>query len=74
MNCFSLSRKVIVMDNCTIYKAPKIRELIEFRGAKLEYLPTYLPDFNPIELAFSVIKARLQRLGQNEQSGNWIIR
>lgn len=44
------------------------------RGSRLEYLPPYSPDFNPIELAFSVIKARLRRLGQTEQSDDWIIR
>ena len=34
-----------------------------FRGMKLEYLPPYSPDFNPIELAFSLIKSRLRREG-----------
>jgi len=31
------------------------------RGMKLEYLPAYSPDFNPIELAFSVLKQSLRR-------------
>ncbi|TDL17063.1 hypothetical protein BD410DRAFT_730514 [Rickenella mellea] len=30
---------------------------------RIEYLPAYSPDFNPIELAFSAIKSRLQREG-----------
>ncbi|KIJ08665.1 hypothetical protein PAXINDRAFT_88541, partial [Paxillus involutus ATCC 200175] len=29
----------------------------------LEYLPPYSPDLNPIEQAFSVIKAHLRRQG-----------
>lgn len=35
------------------------------RGMKIEYLPPYSPDFNPIELSFSLIKARLRRDGQD---------
>ena len=29
---------------------------------KLEFLPTYSPDFNPIELSFSLLKARLRNV------------
>ena len=32
-----------------------------FTGARLIYLPSYSPDYNPIEEAFSVIKAFLRR-------------
>ena len=32
-------------------------ELVEARDARLLYLPPYPPDFNPIELAFSKLKA-----------------
>ena len=34
-----------------------------YRGMKYLVLPPYLPDYNPIELAFSVIKAQIQRDG-----------
>ena len=30
-------------------------------GAELRFLPTYSPDFNPIEMAFSKFKAYLKR-------------
>jgi transposase len=33
------------------------------RGCQLLYLPAYSPDFNPIELAFSKIKAYVKRNG-----------
>ena len=33
-----------------------VRPIIEARGCRVEYLPPYSPDFNPIELTFSVIK------------------
>lgn len=34
-------------------------------GARLVYLPAYSPDFNPIEEAFSFIKAWLRRHENN---------
>ena len=61
MQPFPAPNSVVVMDNCVIHKAPEIRELIELRGMKLEYLPAYSPDFNPIELAFSLLKHKLRR-------------
>ncbi|OCB88511.1 hypothetical protein A7U60_g4326 [Sanghuangporus baumii] len=63
MHPFPGNQSVIVMDNCPIHKAPKIRELIESRGVRLEFLPPYSPDYNPIELAFSIIKSRLKQQG-----------
>lgn len=33
-------------------------------GCRIEYLSPYSPDFNPIELAFSIIKREIQRQGQ----------
>ena len=32
-------------------------------GMRVEYLPPYSPDYNPIELAFSLIKAEIRRQG-----------
>ena len=53
--------QVVVMDNLTAHKGDRVRELIEERGAELVYLPSYSPDFNPIEEAFSKIKGILRR-------------
>ena len=39
-----------------------VTDLAEHRGMKLEFLPAYSPDFNPIELAFSLLKSRLCRI------------
>ena len=38
-------------------------EAAETRGAKVLYLPPYSPDLNPIEQAFSKLKAHLRRIG-----------
>jgi transposase len=41
--------QVVVMDNLSAHKGERIRQLIEERGCFLIYLPSYSPDFNPIE-------------------------
>ena len=51
--------QVVVMDNLSAHKGERVRELIEGRGCELIYLPSYSPDFNPIEEAFSKIKGLL---------------
>lgn len=53
----------IVMDNARIHHHESIRDLIEGRGYHIMYLLPYSPDFNPIELAFSSIKAYVRREG-----------
>ena len=40
---------------------PRVREMIEAANAGLLYLPPYSPDFNPIENAFSKLKAHLRK-------------
>jgi transposase len=53
--------QVVIMDNLSAHKGERVRELIEGRGCELMYLPSYSPDFNPIEEAFSKIKALLRK-------------
>lgn len=47
---------IVVMDNLSAHKVAGVRELIESQGAELRYLPSYSPDFNPIENCWSKIK------------------
>src|SRR5512139_1774019 len=51
---------ILVMDNLSAHTGETIRQLIEARGARLEFLPPYSPDFNPIELCWSKVKAALR--------------
>jgi transposase len=51
---------VVVLDNLAVHKQPAVRTAIEQAGASLRFLPPYSPDFNPIELAFSKLKAFLR--------------
>jgi transposase len=53
--------QVVVMDNLSAHKGERIHELIEERGCQLNYLPSYSPDFNPIEEAFSKIKGLVRK-------------
>jgi transposase len=55
--------RIVVMDNLASHKGSRIRELIEGRGCELMYLPPYSPDLNPIEEAFSKLKALLRKAG-----------
>jgi transposase len=58
----NLSRgQVVVMDNLSAHKGERVRELIEGQGCELVFLPSYSPDFNPIEEAFSKIKALIRK-------------
>src|SRR5215213_126651 len=56
------SGQVVVMDNLSAHKGQRIKELIEERNCELVYLPSYSPDFNPIEEAFSKIKGLLRKV------------
>ena len=53
--------EVVVMDRLPAHKPKRMRELIEQQGCELLYLPSYSPDYNPIEEAFSKIKQILRR-------------
>ncbi len=53
--------QVVVMDNLSAHKGERVRELVEERGCEVLFLPSYSPDFSPIEEAFSKLKALLRR-------------
>lgn len=59
--------QLVVMDNLSSHKSFRIKELIEGRGCELLYLPPYSPDLNPIEEAFSKLKALLRKAGARAQ-------
>ena len=51
---------VVVLDNLAVHRQPEVQAAVEAVGARLRFLPPYSPDFNPIELAFSKLKAFLR--------------
>jgi transposase len=55
--------QVVVLDGLGAHRTQKVRELIQARGADLVLLPSYSPDLNPIEEAFSKIKQLVRKEG-----------
>ena len=51
---------VVVLDNLPAHKVAGVREAIAAAGCRVEYLPPYSPDLNPIENAFSKFKRLLR--------------
>lgn len=55
--------QIVLLDNLSAHKSLRLRELVAARGCRLWYLPSYSPDFSPIELAFAKVKEELRRAG-----------
>ena len=62
---------VVIMDNLSSHKRTAVQTKIEAAGVTLRFLPPYSPDFNPIETAFSRLKAMLRKAGEHIVSGLW---
>jgi len=60
---------IVVMDNLSSHKCSKVRQLIEAAGAQLRCLPPCSPDLNPIENAFSKLKALLRKAVERTTDG-----
>lgn len=54
------NNSIVIMDNASIHHSQAVADLISSVGALLIYLPPYSPDLNPIEEAFSSVKAYLK--------------
>ena len=62
---------VVIMDNLGSHKGAAVRQAIEAAGAELRFLPPYSPDFNPIENAFSKLKAILRKTAARTRNALW---
>ena len=62
---------IVIMDNLPAHKIAGVRQAIEATGAGLLYLPPYSPDFNPIEMAFAKLKARLRKAAARTITDLW---
>lgn len=62
------SGDVVVLDNASFHTSSKTKDLIASKGCRILFLPTYSPDLNPIENQWAIIKARIRKYRQPEQS------
>jgi len=53
--------QVVILDNASFHKSPKIKELIEGAGCTLKYLPPYSPNLNPIETFWANMKKWIKK-------------
>ena len=60
---------VVILDNLSAHKRAEARELIEAAGCALIFLPAYSPDLNPIENAYSKLKALLRKAKERTVEG-----
>jgi transposase len=61
MNPFPGPRSVLILDNVNSHLSEDLAVMCEEAGVRLEYLPPYSPDYNPIEESFSALKAWMRR-------------
>lgn len=54
---------VVILDNLSVHRSPRAAEILKAHGCWFLPLPAYSPDLNPIEMAFSKLKAHLRRIG-----------
>jgi hypothetical protein len=54
-------RSVLILDNASIHKNPRLQQLCDDAGVLLKFLPPYSPDYNPIEATFGDLKAWIKR-------------
>jgi transposase len=53
--------QIVVLDNLSAHKSLQAMQMIEEAGCRMEFLPSYSPDYNPIEMLWSQFKSSLRR-------------
>lgn len=53
---------VLVMDNLRPHKTPEVQAVLDGSGFPYRYLPSYSPDFSPIEPGWAKVKSYLRRI------------
>jgi transposase len=61
----------VVMDNLRPHKVAGVQEAIRAAGASVLYLPSYSPDFNPIEQLFAKLKELLRKAAARTKEALW---
>ena len=61
----------MILDNLSVHKSPRAERALRERGAWMLFLPQYSPDLNPIERAFSKLKAHLRAAAARTFDALW---
>ena len=59
--------QIVIMDNLSAHKSETAKAMVEAKGCQWVFLPTYSPDFNPIEKMWSKLKAYLRKAAARTQ-------
>ena len=62
---------IVILDNLAVHKSARAAGTLQDRGAWFLFLPPYSPDLNPIEMAFSKLKAHLRAAGARTFDALW---
>ena len=66
-----LAGDVVILDNLSSHKSPRAARTLREIGAWFLFLPPYSPDLNPIEMAFSKLKALLRKAAARTYDELW---
>lgn len=66
----SSGKDILIMDNINFHHSKIIKHLLSEHNIKIIYTPPYSPQFNPIEIAFSIIKRDFKKLLYSKVSVN----
>jgi transposase len=61
MGSFPGTNSVLILDNCKIHIGQTITNTVDKHQVLMIYLPSYSPNFNPIEKVFLCFKMRMKR-------------
>ena len=66
---------ILVMDNLPSHRSAKAKGALGRRGVQILFTPPYSPQFNPIELVWSIMKRRIRKanLAKDKPSFRYII-
>ena len=62
---------VVILDNLPSHKSAYAADVLKDRGAWFLFLPPYSPDLNPIEMAFSKLKALMRKAAARTYEELW---
>jgi len=62
---------VVILDNLSSHKSPAASKALRDIGAWFLFLPPYSPDLNPIEIAFSKLKALIRKAAARTYHELW---